>query len=126
MNNKKDFQDMKDKLREMLRLSGHVRQKDTMTKTSSTGAIDDDITQIDLELNLTETMDDRISQIQDALKRIDDGSYGICLDCGKEIIPERLEAIPEAMFCIDCQKKKERQAESMTNLRDTFFPDQIS
>lgn len=34
---------------------------------------------------------------------------GICLDCGEEISPDRLEANPAAIRCIDCQRKKERE-----------------
>jgi DnaK suppressor protein len=39
-----------------------------------------------------------------ALGRIDDGTYGECLNCGQEIGPKRLEAIPWARYCITCQE----------------------
>jgi len=41
-----------------------------------------------------------------ALKRMDDGVYGICLDCGGEISEDRLTALPYANFCMRCRKKK--------------------
>jgi DnaK suppressor protein len=43
-----------------------------------------------------------IHQIQEALKRISDGTYGICARCGEDIDPKRLEALPTATRCISC------------------------
>ena len=45
--------------------------------------------------------------IDEALKRIEDGSYGSCLQCGKLIAKKRLQAIPHGELCIDCQKENE-------------------
>ena len=52
----------------------------------------------------------RISQLKEieaALKRIDDGDYGICQDCDEPINPRRLEVDPTARLCIDCASKAE-------------------
>jgi RNA polymerase-binding transcription factor DksA len=43
-----------------------------------------------------------IHQIQAALKRISEGTYGICAHCGESIDPKRLEALPTATRCISC------------------------
>src|SRR5215472_10770871 len=43
-----------------------------------------------------------IHQIQEALKRISEGTYGICTHCGEDIDPKRLEALPTATRCISC------------------------
>ena len=43
--------------------------------------------------------------VEDALRRIDDGTYGTCAECGREIAPERLEVRPAARLCIDCQRQ---------------------
>ncbi len=51
-----------------------------------------------------EIVEKRIASVKRALGRIDDGSYGICVRCGEEIAPERLEARPEAALCIDCAR----------------------
>ena len=45
-----------------------------------------------------------LREVERALERIDDGSYGTCERCGKPIGQERLEAIPWALLCIDCKK----------------------
>jgi len=49
----------------------------------------------------------RLSRIEAALRRIQDGEYGNCQDCGEPIDPARLEASPEAVFCVACQKQRE-------------------
>ncbi len=46
-------------------------------------------------------------QIDDALRRMDAGTYGICEGCGKPIEAERLEAIPYATLCMDCKRREE-------------------
>ncbi len=49
-----------------------------------------------------------LRDIQDALGRMAQGTYGECIDCGSAIDPERLEAYPEASRCHDCQEVHER------------------
>jgi DnaK suppressor protein len=49
-----------------------------------------------------------LKMINAALGRIDDGTYGECLNCGQEIGPKRLEAIPWARYCITCQELIDR------------------
>ena len=48
-----------------------------------------------------------LQRIEFALRRIDDGSYGSCLDCGEDIAEARLQAQPWASLCIDCQSARE-------------------
>jgi len=51
--------------------------------------------------------------IDEALRRIEDKTYGKCVSCGKDISPERLEVVPHARFCISCKEKEEqREAEN--------------
>jgi len=54
----------------------------------------------------------KLADINAALKRIEDGSYGLCLECKKRILLARLDAIPTATRCVPCQadKKPERSA----------------
>jgi DnaK suppressor protein len=51
----------------------------------------------------------QIEEIEQAIKRLDEGSYGACLDCGKAIAPGRLRALPYASLCIHCQAKHEKR-----------------
>jgi DnaK suppressor protein len=45
--------------------------------------------------------------VNDALAKIEDGSYGVCEDCGEEIAFPRLEAYPTAELCVNCQRDRE-------------------
>jgi RNA polymerase-binding transcription factor len=58
---------------------------------------------------LEENSEQVLAEVDAALKRIDEGSYGSCAVCGKEIAPERLEARPWASLCIDDARKAERR-----------------
>jgi DnaK suppressor protein len=49
----------------------------------------------------------QLVQIDDALRRLDQGSYGTCQRCGNQIEPARLEALPHAILCMDCKRRDE-------------------
>lgn len=51
-----------------------------------------------------------LEAVNQALERIREGTYGICVRCGREISEERLEAIPTASLCLSCQQELERQS----------------
>jgi DnaK suppressor protein len=57
-------------------------------------------------------------QIDDALARIADGSYGVCESCGLEIADERLRILPFTRLCRDCQQDQEREARSQRKYDD--------
>ena len=60
----------------------------------------------------------KLKQIDDALERLDDGSYGVCESCGLEIAEERLGAMPFSRLCRDCQQDEEREAKSQRRFDD--------
>ncbi|MGD0075082.1 MAG: TraR/DksA family transcriptional regulator [Candidatus Binataceae bacterium] len=60
----------------------------------------------------------KIKSIEDALSRLNDGSYGICESCGIEIAEERLEALPFTRLCRDCQQDQEREARTQRRFDD--------
>jgi RNA polymerase-binding protein DksA len=62
------------------------------------------------DLSILERVEAELGDIDHALRRIDDGSYGTCEACGKPIGDERLEAMPAARFCLDDQSMAEREA----------------
>lgn len=57
-------------------------------------------------ISLAEGLHQRLENVQAALGRIEKGTYGKCERCGKDIAPERLEAVPAAKLCIACKSKK--------------------
>lgn len=48
-----------------------------------------------------------IAETETALQKLDEGTYGICDDCGRAIHPDRLEALPAAVLCVECKRKEE-------------------
>jgi RNA polymerase-binding protein DksA len=63
--------------------------------------------QRELQYTTQEILDREAQQVRDALRRRQEGRYGICASCGQPIGAERLEARPEATLCIDCQRRLE-------------------
>lgn len=59
-------------------------------------------------LTLERTLESGLRDVNDALKRIKGGAYGICRYCGKPIDPRRLEARPVSSACMDCKTKLSR------------------
>ncbi len=61
----------------------------------------------DFSFRIRERESRLIAKIDEALDRIDDGTYGTCGECGREISIERLRARPVTTLCIRCKKKEE-------------------
>ena len=65
-----------------------------------------------VEREIGNTLEDHdvrlLDAIDAALQRIEEGTYGKCVNCGAAIPEERLEAMPWATLCIDCKRKEER------------------
>jgi RNA polymerase-binding protein DksA len=62
----------------------------------------------ELDESLEENAGEIIREIDDALERIADGTYGTCASCGKPIPPERLAAVPYATLCVEDRRKLEQ------------------
>lgn len=75
------------------------------------GQKEDSRAQLETERELEFTLDAResteLDAVEAALRRIEDGSYGVCTDCGADIPAARLHAAPETRRCIACQGKFE-------------------
>lgn len=59
-------------------------------------------------LAVSENESRQLTEVDEALMRIEDEEYGNCLNCEKAINPKRLQAIPWARFCLDCQELQEK------------------
>jgi len=60
-------------------------------------------------LSLTDSEREQLLQIDEALRTLEKGDFGICQMCGRPISKKRLEALPWAACCIDCQQKVEAE-----------------
>ena len=55
-----------------------------------------------------ELLVERVNALSAALDRLNDGEYGTCVECGEDIAPARLRALPEVQTCVRCQDRLER------------------
>jgi RNA polymerase-binding protein DksA len=62
----------------------------------------------ELDYTLEENSEHVLAEIDAALKRIEEGTYGICTNCSTQIAEERVEALPWATLCIDCARDRGR------------------
>src|SRR3954465_2260425 len=82
--------------------TGELTTFDQHPADSGTNLADADREEAGLEVLLGQQ-----ERVREALARIDAGSYGKCIECGRELPDERLEARPEAERCVDCQQRVE-------------------
>ena len=61
------------------------------------------------DLSILDSVEGELADIEHALQRLDDGTYGTCEACGKPISDDRLEALPATRFCVDDQVQAERE-----------------
>lgn len=92
------IQEIKDG-QEVLRLSETSSDRSPDPNTAEGGSL---AFEIEKELSLHQNAQDLLSQADEALQRMDDGSYGICDECGSAIPVARLEALPHTKLCVTC------------------------
>jgi len=61
------------------------------------------------DTSVLQRVEAQLSEVDAALRRLDEGSYGVCELCGKPIGDERLEAMPAAHYCVEDQARAERE-----------------
>lgn len=60
------------------------------------------------DISILEQVEAELADVEHALRRLEDGTYGICEACGKPIPDARLEALPASRYCVEDQAKRER------------------
>ena len=92
-------------------LAGRVEHVEQELRTPVSKSLDDQSIEQEGDEVLADLEDAALAEIaaiRAALTRIDEGVYGHCASCGKDIAPARLEAVPHAALCIDCASQPER------------------
>ncbi len=119
------LKNVREKLLEMRRQT--LREMSDDLKQGREGAKDEGMDTYDLaseerdrEISfiLTDRERDKLQAIQEALGRVEDGSYGICENCESEIAPARLEALPFTRLCVNCQAEREKEAKAARRFED--------
>ncbi|RMF26246.1 MAG: conjugal transfer protein TraR [Chloroflexi bacterium] len=60
------------------------------------------------DLALRQNLERMLHEVEKALNRFEEGTYGLCEECGQPIDPARLTALPWATLCLDCQHRREQ------------------
>ncbi len=106
----------KNKLESMkAELGRELRQRSGIQVEQAADPMDQILSQIDREYQLAylQRSAERYRAISRALGRIEEGEYGICIECEEKISPKRLQAIPWAAYCVSCQERLERLREEL-------------
>jgi DnaK suppressor protein len=87
-----------------------VRNREAITIEKSADALDEvqHASERELAIRNLDRESNLLRNVRLALRRIDDGSFGICLHCEEDISPKRLAAVPWAAYCIQCQEQADR------------------
>ncbi len=110
--------DMKAKLLDEMQLESKAEREGNKDEGLDTYDLASEERDREISFILSDREHSKVRNIDDALERIQDGSYGICDACGLEIGEERLSAMPFTRLCRDCQQEQEREARSQRRGED--------
>ncbi|MDD5038324.1 MAG: TraR/DksA C4-type zinc finger protein [Dehalococcoidales bacterium] len=93
---------------ELEELKANVQTAEVRREGSPFGKREEEATEtfeLEKRLALEERLREQLTEVEHALHKFDEGTYGLCDICGKPIDPARLEALPQANLCLDCKAK---------------------
>jgi RNA polymerase-binding protein DksA len=101
--------------RELEAIEEHLPEVEQVSMDTSGGSYDEDLVDVASDaferekgFALENNVQELLNQVEEALARMDEGTYGLCEICGQLIHPERLRALPYARLCIDCKAREEQ------------------
>lgn len=98
---------------ELEQLKSSVRPADERREGSPFGKREEEATEsfeLERRLTLEKRLRDQKADVEHALQKFEDGTYGLCDNCGKPIAPARMEALPRASLCLDCKARQAKEA----------------
>jgi DnaK suppressor protein len=95
--------EVQDKIRDVRAEGTHNKSNEVFDAAESSDA---DI-QEDIEFALIQMKSETLTKVDAALRRLEEGTYGDCFECGDEIAEARLRALPFAVRCKDCEEARE-------------------
>jgi DnaK suppressor protein len=100
-----------------------LRNRDGITIEKSPDALDEvqNAAERELAIRNLDRESNLLRNVRAALARIDDGTFGICMHCEEDISPKRLNAVPWAPYCIQCQEIADRSQEEGTESLDDLL-----
>jgi len=107
--------DRKHLMGELEQLKANGRPIDERREGSPFGKREEEATEtLELEkrLALEKRLRDLLAELEHALRKFEEGTYGLCDSCGQPIDPARLEALPQANLCVSCKAQRAKDAKS--------------
>ena len=95
-------------LEELKQLEANVNSAEVRREGSRFGKREEEATEsfeLEKRLALEKQIKGHLADVEHALHKLEEGTYGLCDSCGKSINPARLEALPQAGLCVDCKAK---------------------
>ena len=99
-------------------LQAGVRPADERREGSPFGKREEEATEsLELEkrLALEKQMREQLAGVEHALSKFEEGTYGLCDNCGQPIDPDRLEALPQASLCMSCKAQQTKNAKGKSS-----------
>ncbi len=110
---KSDVEKLKGMLEQQLKMLQHdAGNLNAVTNSAALADVNDQATlesERSFELRIKDRERKLIGKVQDALRKMADGSYGICESCGEPISVKRLQARPVTTYCINCKAEQEAE-----------------
>ncbi len=98
---------------ELEQLKATVRPADERREGSPFGKREEEATEsfeLEKRLTLEKRIREQLAEVEHALQKFEDGTYGLCDNCGQPIDPARLEALPQASLCLNCKTLQTKNA----------------
>ena len=103
---------------ELEQLKANVRPADERREGSPFGKREEEAAEtLELEKRLTleKRIRDQMAEVEHALRKFEEGTYGLCDSCGQPIDPARLEALPQANLCMSCKARQAKNAKGKSS-----------
>ena len=97
------LEDERERLLEELKSTALVAARRERGPYGEQGELATELVEVEKELILETRVQDQLAEVERALHKFDQGTYGLCDICGQPIEPARLEALPQANLCLSCK-----------------------
>ena len=104
------LQEMREQLLRNVQAELHEGREQSKDEGMDTYDLASDARDREINFILTDREREKLQAIDEALARVDEGSYGMCESCESDIAEGRLEALPFTRLCINCQAEREKEA----------------
>jgi DnaK suppressor protein len=98
---------------ELVQLQASAQPTDERREGSPFGKREEEATEsfeLEKRLALEKAIKEQLAEVEHALRKFEDGTYGLCDNCGHPIDPARLEALPQANLCLSCKALQTKNA----------------